>query len=108
MSRSEISKNCAHGLFLCGGKRHATRPSKRSPMGERVNHMCNDKNDAVEIAMPLTFLRFGCDREAKSAVKTHGEVVSSLRSVRDLAEDDPMELGISCMRINHSIDYGPN
>jgi len=77
-------------------------------MGERVNHVCNDKNDAVEIAMLLTFLRFGCDREAKSAVKTDGEVVRSLRSVRDLAEDDSMDLGISCMRINHSIDHGPD
>jgi len=75
-------------------------------MGERFNHVGNDKHHLAETATPLELVHSRCDREPKGAVKAHGEVPRSVRSVRNLHHHKLVELRFALVSFDHCFDHG--
>jgi hypothetical protein len=77
-------------------------------MRERLDHLDHDEDDRVEVAPLSQFPGLGGDRKQEGAVQTHGEVLGSVRPVRNLGEQQMIKLRVADMDIDHRCDHGAN
>ena len=74
-------------------------------MGKSLNHLHDDEGNCLEVAPLFQLVCPAGDRQQEGSMQTLSEALRSIRVVRNLRQQQLVELWVGRMRLNHRLDH---